>query len=170
MTVRSELESAVPDLEALLVEMLSSILHEEVYPGHRMVPTEQLAISRLILHEPGDDTYLGVEVRAETMLARRLAATMLAIADPDTEDVLDAIAELGNIGAGNVKALLCNDARLSLPLPRMESLTEGQMDDGVRVGVSLLGHVLELVVMPLTGPDELTRWPPTIPAGLLAAS
>jgi hypothetical protein len=88
-----------------------------------------------------------------------LAAAMFAVADPSPDDVLDAIAELGNIGGGNVKSLLWHSARLSLPAPMLAVMSPDYPPGAVRVAVKVLGHVVEMVVIPLTGPDESTTWP-----------
>jgi hypothetical protein len=156
------LESALPDLEILLVEMVSSVLREEVLSAPDPLPTQELATSRLIIHDLTADEYLGVEVRAEDTLARMLAASMFGVADPSPDDVLDAIAELGNIAGGNVKSLLWNSARLSLPTPCLAVSDPGYPDGMVRVAVRVLGHVVEMVVIPLTGPDAATCWPPSL--------
>jgi hypothetical protein len=155
------LESALPDLEILLVEMVSSVLREEVLSAGDPLPAAELATSRLIIHDLEADSYLGVEVRTEDTLARMLAASMFAVADPTADDVLDAIAELGNIAGGNVKSLLWNSARLSLPTPSLSVIDPGYPSGSVRVAVRVLGHVVEMVVMPLTSPDQSTCWPPS---------
>jgi hypothetical protein len=107
-----------------------------------------------------DDSYLAVEVRLEGPLAQMLAASMLTEADPAPDEVLDAIAELGNIAGGNVKTLLFHSARLSLPAPRLAAVPVGDPVGTVRAGVRVLGHAVELVVMMLPGPDDSTLWPP----------
>jgi hypothetical protein len=155
------LDSALPDLEILLVEMVSSVLREEVLSAGDPLPAAQLATSRLIIHDLEADSYLGVEVRTEDTLARMLAASMFAVADPSPDDVLDAIAELGNIAGGNVKSLLWNSARLSLPTPLLAVSDPGYPDGAVRVAVRVLGHVVEMIVIPVAGPDETTCWPPS---------
>ena len=163
-----DLESALPDLEILLVEMVSSVLGEEVLTAVDPLPGADLATSRLVIHDLDADAYLGVEVRAEDTLARMLAASMFAVADPSPDDVLDAIAELGNIAGGNVKSLLWNSARLSLPTPSLAVSDPGYPDGTARVAVRVLGHVVEMVVIPLSGPDNSTSWPPSLAEPLSA--
>jgi hypothetical protein len=154
-----ELRSALPDLESLLVEMIAMVLGETATPTAVPLPDVPLAMARLIIHDEADGSYLGVEMRAENDLAQMLASTLLGEADPSPEDVLDVIAELGNIAAGNVKSLLTGNGRLSLPSPLVVSTAPPVPDGTVRAVANLLGHILELVVMPVEGADVATRWP-----------
>jgi hypothetical protein len=148
------------DLEILLVDMISSLLGEEVLPAADPVPPVELATSRMVIHDLAAEAYLGVELRAEETLAKRLAASMFAVADPTPEDVLDAIAELGNIAGGNVKTLLSQSARLSLPTPTLAVSNPGYKIGSVRAAVRVLGHIVELIVLPMSEPDETANWPP----------
>jgi CheY-specific phosphatase CheX len=150
----------MPDLEILLEEMISTVLGGEIMPTRVPLPPGQLAISRLIIHDMVDDSYLAVELRVEGPLAQMLAASMLTEADPTPDEVLDAIAELGNIAGGNVKTLLCHHARLSLPSPTLAAMPADDLEGTVRVGVTVLGHTVELVVMALPAAEDSTRWPP----------
>jgi hypothetical protein len=159
-----ELASAAPHLEMLLGELISSVLGEESLPVlDDRRSTAPMAVSHLVVHDVADDSYLAVEVRASADLVSGLAAKLLGIPDPPPDDMLDVIAELGNIAAGNVKTLLCTNGRLSLPASAL--LTTRRYDDPagtVRAGAELLGQVLELVVMPLKVLDSTVteaRWP-----------
>ena len=153
------LGAAQPDLEILLVEIIAMVLGEEALPTDNSLPEVPLAIARLIIHDEADDSYLGVEVRAEGDLATMLAASLLGEPDPGSEDVLDVIAELGNIAAGNVKKLLTTNGRLSLPAPVLSAEIPDDPEGTVRAVACLLGHVVELVAMPVSGADAATRWP-----------
>jgi hypothetical protein len=153
------LERALPDLEILLVEMVAMVLGETATPTAVPLPDVPLAMARLIIQDEADDTYLGVEMRAESGLARMLASSLLGEPDPSEADVLDVIAELGNIAAGNVKSLLTENGRLSLPAPRMVIAPPPVPPGTVRAVANLLGHILELVIMPVPGADVATRWP-----------
>jgi hypothetical protein len=155
-----DLESAVPALETLLVEMIAMVLGEEAVLSTDSLPAVPLAVSRLIIHDSAEEFYLGVEMRAEGTLATMLTSSLLAVEDPAPDDVLDVIAELGNIAAGNVKTLLCTNARLSLPASVLAPPPLHDPAGGVRAVATLLGHVIELVVMPVSGADAGTRWPP----------
>ncbi len=156
----AELAAAQPDLEMLLVEMIASVLGEQAEPtGERLPPAVGLAVSRLVIQDPHDGSFLGVDVRAEGTLITTLAATLLGVAEPAPDDMLDVIAELGNIAGGNVKSLLCHNGQLSLPSAQLAFEHEGDAPDAIRAGASLLGNVVELVVMPLHSADPQTRWP-----------
>jgi hypothetical protein len=157
---QSDLESAVPDLEALLVEMIASVLGEQAESSWDPLPTAPLALSRLAIYNPTDGSFLVVEIRAESGLVTTLAASLLGVPEPETDDMLDVIAELGNIAAGNVKSLLCHNGHLSLPAPRLSPEHDANPDGTVRAAASLWGSVLELVVMPMATADAGTRWPP----------
>ena len=158
-----KLQSAGPYLETLLGELIASVLGEESLPvldGRR--PTAAPATSRLIVHDLADDSYLAVEVRASVDLVSELTVKLLGLPDPPPDDMLDVIAELGNIAAGNVKTLLCNNGRLSLPASALLTTASRDPADTVRTGAELLGQVLELVVVPLSATDAAVvaaRWP-----------
>ena len=54
--------------------------------------------------------------------------------------------------------MLCPTARLSLPTSDLAAVNTHTPAGTLRVGVSLLGHILELAVLPIAGPDVSTRW------------
>ena len=163
MSAAPELESAVPHLTTLLGELIGSVLGEESLPildGRR--PLSPMGVSHLIVHDVAADFYLAVEVRASVDLVSDLAAKLLGVPDPAPDDMLDVIAELGNIAAGNVKTLLCTNGRLSLPASALLTHLADDPVGTVRAAADLLDHVLELVVMPLTRLDATVttaRWP-----------
>ncbi|HST85109.1 MAG TPA: chemotaxis protein CheX [Kineosporiaceae bacterium] len=160
-----DLESLVPDLEALLGEMVISVLGEESTPvldGRR--PAAPTGVSRLVVHDAVADWYLGVEVRASVELVSRLATKLLGVTDPAPDDMLDVIAELGNIAAGNIKTLLRTHGQLSLPSSALLTMPSEHPVGLVRAAAVLLDQVLELAVMPLTRTDATitdARWPGT---------
>jgi hypothetical protein len=158
-----DLESALPDLQTLLVEMIAMVLAEEATLATAPLPAVPLAIARLIIHDSDYGFYLAVEMRAEGRLATKLTASLLAVDEPAPDDVLDVIAELGNIVAGNVKTLFCTNARLSLPAAALMASSAQAPNDPpgtVRAAATLLDHTIELVVIPASGADSSTRWPP----------
>ena len=158
MTTIEDLELAREDLESLLLDMLASVLAEDAATAWDDLPAGPQSTARLGIHDETDDRYLGVVVRLGLPLARVLASRMMSIADPSGDDVLDAVGELGNIAGGNVKSLLCQHARLSLPAAE---LSEGQIEgvsDGVQVRAVVLGQVIELAVSPTITSDGLL-WP-----------
>ncbi len=151
---RPELESAGPQLETLLGELIASVLGEESVPvldGRRAVVSP--ATSRLVVHDHADDSYMVVEVRASVDLVSELTVRLLGAPDPPPDDMLDVIAELGNIAAGNVKTMLCTNGRLSLPSSALLTTPSEDPPGTVRAVAELLGEVLELVVVPLAGTD-----------------
>ena len=158
-----DLEATVPDLEALLSEMISSVLGEEsvlIFDDRR--PAAPSGISRLIVHDVVADWYLAVEVRASVDLVSTLAAKLLGVPDPAPDDMLDVIAELGNIAAGNVKTLLCTHGQLSLPSSALLTSAPDDPVGMVRAAADILDQVLELIVMPLARTDAAVtdaRWP-----------
>jgi hypothetical protein len=158
-----DLESVVPDLEALLGEMVTSVLGEEstpIFDSRR--PTTPTGISRLVVHDAVADWYLAVEVRASVDLVSVLATKLLGVCDPAPDDMLDVIAELGNIAAGNVKTLLCTHGQLSLPSSALITTQDDDPVGTVRAAADILGQVLELVVLPLARANAAitdARWP-----------
>jgi hypothetical protein len=161
MIDQSDLESAVPDLEALLVEMIASVLGEQAEASTDTLPDAiSLAVSRLAIYNPTDGSFLGIEVRAESGLVTTLAGSLLGVPEPAPDDMLDVIAELGNIAAGNVKSLLCHNGHLSLPSAKLAFEHAMNPHGTIRVAASLWGSVVELAVMPMISADPGTRWPP----------
>lgn len=176
MITHDELEFAHPDLEALLLEVLTSVFTEEAYPDDSPLADGDLVTARLSILEEGDGSHLGVEVRTGGVLARLLAWRMFGADDPREPDLLDAVGELGNIAAGNVKSLLFHAARLSLPGARLDTgpaaaapVADPAADPAVdpaggraapvTVGAAVLGQVVQLTLIPGAQPDGLT-WPP----------
>lgn len=181
MITHDELEFARPDLEALLLEVLTSVFTEEAYPDDSPLPDGDLVTARLSILEEDGGSHLGVEIRTGGVLARLLAWRMFGADDPREPDLLDAVGELGNIAAGNVKSLLFHAARLSLPGARLDGAPgptppesaggpTGDAADGraapVTVGAAVLGQVVRLTLIPGADPDGLT-WPPTTDDELL---
>ncbi len=158
-----ELEDTRPDLEALLSEVLTSVFAEEAYPTVDMPPAADRVCTRLSVADESDGTHLGVQLRVGPVLARLLAWRMFSAGNPTTEDLLDAVGELGNIAAGNVKALLFRSARLSLPASTLGGDPAAGLPDppeAVSVCATVLGEVVELVLLPGAPAHGLT-WPPT---------
>jgi hypothetical protein len=158
-----DLESAVPQLEVLLGDLVTAVLGEESIPifDNRRAAAPA-ALSRLIVHDHATGGYLVVAVRAPVELIAALATNLLGVPDPAPDDMLDVIAELGNIAAGNVKTLLCSHGRLSLPSSALSASPDDDPTDSVRAAVDLFGHVLELLLIPVVAADAVVRearWP-----------
>lgn len=159
-------QQVMSELDAILTDVLSSVLAEEAIATHNRLPTGPLAVARLAIHDEVEDGYAMVEVRTGVSLARVIAARMMSVAAPDPEDIVDAVAEVGNITGGNVKTLLCRHARLSLPsseITEQAPFAEAEpRDGGAYVRAMVLGHVAQLAIRPDAAIDGLI-WPPSTP-------
>jgi hypothetical protein len=167
--LEGSLERECEDLEGLFADVVLAVLGEELEGvATSTAPDAGLedgAAALLAIHDERDDSYLGVHVRVSPVLARLLAARMLACEEPSREDLLDAIGELGNITGGNVKSLLFTSARLSLPAATLDDTAlpparEGSTEPTV-VRALVLGEVAELALVPHVDGDGLL-WPPSL--------
>ena len=167
--VPQELGEVREDLEALFADVLSGVLNEEaegIATGTEPDADLDGAVGALLaINDETDDTYLGVQVRVSTMLARLLAARMMACADPGRDDLLDAVGELGNIAGGNVKSLLFTSARLSLPSATLETAGLPAAREGAAaptvIRALVLGEAAELALVPHVDGDGVL-WPPSV--------
>jgi hypothetical protein len=98
-----------------------------------------------------------IEVRLALAAARALAERMFQVAAPDSDDLLDAVGELGNIAAGNVKSLLRHTSRLSLPSARLVP-ADDPSSPAVTVAAIVEGHCVQLGVFPAESSDG-ALWP-----------
>jgi hypothetical protein len=182
--IRAEIEEAREDLEGLLADVLASVFEEEVEvlpPGDLDVdqhddPVEDTDVARAVpdaaaLVAVRDDRAgvdLGVHVRVSPVLASLLAARMFACEEPVSEDLLDAVGELGNIAGGNVKSLLFPSdslARLSLPSavlggPATPPPARTDAPPPAAIRALVLGEPVELTLVPNVEAGALI-WPPT---------
>ena len=98
---------------------------------------------------------------------------MMSVASPSPDDIIDAVAELGNIVGGNVKTLLCHHARMSLPTSEITEQAPfvdlQPLDGGAYVRAIVLGHVAQLAIRPDAAIDGLI-WPPFCPDEILERS
>jgi len=154
-----ELADLEEDLESLLLDVLTTVLSEEAVPVATDLPPGPRAVARLAIHDEIEDSYLEVAVRIGLPLAKVAACRMMSVADPSTDDVVDAVGELGNIAGGNVKSLLFNHSRLSLPIAEIDDAPGPQCESTVHVRALVLGQVVELSVTPTSDVDDL-YWPP----------
>jgi Chemotaxis phosphatase CheX len=175
VTDHIDLEEVRPDLETLLGDVLRSVLEEEseVLPeGVDLPPSDEEAppaVALLAIADDADGSRLGVRVVVPGRLAHTLAARMFGTDEPEGEDLLDAVGELGNIAGGNVKALLfgsCGTARLSLPSAAVgRAVTPVSVPEGApapaTVRALVLGDVAELTLLPQLAGDDLV-WPPVV--------
>lgn len=159
MSAFDDLDQVTEDLESLLLDVLGSVLSEDAVPCWDELPAGPQAIAVLAIHDQTDGEHLGIAVRLGLPLARVLASRMMTVADPSEEDVVDAVGELGNIAGGNVKSLLCQHARLSLPTAELVDRGEPVPSGSVQVRAVVLGQVVELTLSP-GRPAEGLAWPP----------
>ncbi len=166
--LEDSLEKEREDLEALVSDVVANVFGEEAEAVMTAAEADGVdddgVAALLAIHDESDDTYLGVQVRVSPTLARLLAARMLACDEPTPEDLLDAVGELGNIVGGNVKSLLFNSARLSLPSASLDdvALPPARADAAgpTVICADVLGEPLELALVPHVDGDGLL-WPPT---------
>jgi hypothetical protein len=180
MTAPYELEEFREDLQTLLGDVLRSVFGEEAEPlpeGVDAPPAndaDQPAASLLAVVDDADGARLGVRVQVTGRLAHELAARMFGTEEPESEDLLDAVGELGNIAGGNVKALLfggSGTARLSLPSAALgRAVVPVPVPEGVPAPASVralvLGDVAELTLLPQMAGDDLV-WPPVVRSEVL---
>jgi len=164
------LPNIAADLAAMLADVLSTVLGQEALPtSEPMGDDGPVALARLAIHDEATGQYAGVEVQVGTGLARVLASRMMLMADPSDDDVIDAVAELGNITAGSTKSLLFKHARLSLPSSEIvpaETVAAAERAERQQVRAIVLGHVVQLSVVPDFDPEGLL-WPPVVSDELL---
>jgi chemotaxis protein CheX len=147
MSAIDEFDEAREDLEALLIDVLGSLFGEEAGRSRGEIPPGPVVSARLAIHDEVDTSYTLVEVRTGALVARVLASRMMTTVDPSADDLLDAVAELGNIVGGNVKSLLRHSCRLSLPTAEISEAAVQQPDiNGVTVHAAVFGQVVELTV------------------------
>lgn len=159
MSAFDRLEFVQEELDEIMIDVLHGVLGEEAAPSWDPLPYGPSAAAKLLIHDEVTDEYASVEVRVGADLALVLAGRMMFVAEPELEDVLDAVAELGNICGGQVKTLLCQHGRLSLPSADISGHQPPLEPSGVQVRAVVLGHVVELTVTPGLRFDGLL-WPP----------
>jgi chemotaxis protein CheX len=178
-----ELEDFRDDVESLLGDVLASVFEEEaeVPAGPAASPDGESpdgespddegpdAAALVAIHDDETGDELGVHVRVAAVLARILATRMFGCDEPTSEDLLDAVGELGNIAGGNVKALLFGAGRLSLPSAVLGSPAGAPpVRDGadapappMTIRALVLGLPVELTLVPDVDAAALV-WPPTL--------
>lgn len=164
MSVFTELDDDVrEELGVIVTDVFASVLREEAIVTNNQLPVGPVVMSRLAVHDLAADEVAVVEVRVGVGLARVMAARMMSVSSPGPEDLVDSIAEISNIAGGNVKTLLCQQARLSLPAARIlddEQFAEAEPADGsTYVRAIVLGHVVQLALHPHAPAADLL-WPP----------
>ena len=137
------------------------------------------AAALLAIHDESDGSYLGVHLRLSSGLARRLVRPVPTREDatgedataeestgeePAREDLLEAIAALGDVAGDRLRTLLFTAARLSLPSATLDEVglppaREGSAAPTVLRAV-VAGEVAELALVPHVEADGLA-WPPS---------
>jgi Chemotaxis phosphatase CheX len=167
VSVTEVLEENRTDLDEILSEVVQTVFHEEAFTLFDLEESGALreqphALTSLAIHDKASDLYTAVEVRMGVRLAMIMASTMFSVAEPENTDVLDAMGELGNIIGGNVKSLIPNPCRLSLPMARIIEETSKTPPEGNRTEttacVSVLGQVVELIARDGADPSSVF-WP-----------
>lgn len=153
------LESMQEDLTVLLLDVLHAVSRADALPVWDRRPATPVVTSRVLIHDQEDESYLTVDVRLDRALAQLLAAQMMGVEDPSTDDVLDAVGELGNIVGGNVKSMLGQSARLSLPSAAVVDHLPEPDPEASAVAAVVHGLVIELILTP-GSPGEDLFWPP----------
>jgi CheY-specific phosphatase CheX len=155
------------ELAETLTDVLSAVLGQEAEQTFEPMANGPRVVARLGIHDEITDGYTGVELQLSISLARVLASRMMFMADPAEDDILDAVAELGNIAAGCTKSLLYKHARLSLPGSEILAEASDSFAPGSQqVAAIVMGHVVQLTVIPDIDPDGLL-WPPVVSDELL---
>jgi hypothetical protein len=173
MSLFTDLDELRGELDLVLMDVLSTVLGQEAVPTNSQLPPGPLAVARMGLHDRHDNGYAVVEMRIGISLARVIAARMLSVASPLPDDIVDAVAELGNMAGGNVKTLLGLEGRISLPtseITEQAPYAEPESGEGgAFVRAIVLGHVAQLAVRPDAGIEGLV-WPPYTPDEILERS
>jgi hypothetical protein len=153
------IEDARADISALLAEVICAVLDEKVVPGCAgTIDLGPCVRARLAVCDQVDGSAMLIELRMEIMVARFLAGHMMATSAPGVEDVLDAVGELGNMAAGNIKTLFPHSYRLSLPTVELMAEAPEHPADAVVVRAGVLGQPVELSVAPVADTTDL-YWP-----------
>jgi Chemotaxis phosphatase CheX len=157
VTAIDEFEAARAGLEEVLIEVFGTVVGERAVaaPVDEPLPDGLVVSSRLMIHDEQDDSYAMVWIRTSSIMAWVLAGRMLLLTDPEPDDLLDAVGELGNMAAGKVKSLLHNVCRLSLAT--VESDPQGQrpvVPREITVRAAILGETVEMVIHPQCGPAD----------------
>ena len=171
------------DLESLFADVVMESLGEKpeaVTTGSE--PDAAVAggaAALLAIHDESDGSYLGVHLRVSSGLARRLVRPVPTREDatgedataeestgeePAREDLLEAIAALGDVAGDRLRTLLFTAARLSLPSATLDEVglppaREGSAAPTVLRAV-VAGEVAELALVPHVEADGLA-WPPS---------
>ena len=171
------------DLESLFADVVMESLGEKpetVTTGSE--PDAAVAggaAALLAIHDESDGSYLGVHLRVSSGLARRLVRPVPTPEDatgedataeestseePAREDLLEAIAALGDVAGDRLRTLLFTAARLSLPSATLDEVglppaREGSAAPTVLRAV-VAGEVAELALVPHVEADGLA-WPPS---------
>ena len=104
-----------PDqLSAIAASVAGDFLGAEINDEFEAAAAQSTCASRVSIHGAWDGL---VTLYCNDHLARRFAATMFRIGEQEVseDDVRDALDEIANIVAGNIKALLPAPSQLSLP-------------------------------------------------------
>ncbi len=159
----------VSELGITLTDVLSAMLEQDAERTLHAMTSGPAVVARLAIHDQATGGCTGVELQMGLGLARVLASRMMMMADPADDEIIDAVAELGNIAAGAAKSLMFSHARLSLPATQIVDSIAPVPDSGrVRftVRAMVMGHVAQLSVVGDVDENEL-QWPPVVASDFL---
>lgn len=122
--------------EETIIELTSQLFAALLPDGDALAPTApgdarvQAAESVIATVEIHASAPLRVDIACSRQLAEQVAASMFATTVTEIDDaaVFDAVGELANIVGGNVKALLIDEAVLTLPSLRVEDALPARSD------------------------------------------
>lgn len=144
--------------EETIIELTSQLFAALLPDGDALAPTApgdsrvQAAESVIATVEIHANAPLRVDIACSRQLAEQVAAAMFAttVGEIDDAAVFDAVGELANIVGGNVKALLVDEAVLTLPALRVEDALP-RRGDGPCCDAAFLWRAQPLVVRVVAG-------------------
>ncbi len=140
MTALSELPS-VDDICQLVGEVWTSFLGDEIYPVDEAAESSTEVISSVSITGAWNGHLL---LSLTTVGAAAVAQAMFETDAPSPEELADAVGELGNIIAGNVKSTLPEPSALSLPQVAFDAhaVSLPSARERLRAAMGWSGHVV----------------------------
>lgn len=122
------MEAAIKaDIESVLTAIFATMFQEDLGQGEPMDPDEHCVTGVVPLTGACEGALV---LRCQTSLARWLAHRMFALDRPaQPDEVADAVGEVSNMAAGNIRAILAQPCQIGLPVVAF----------GADYGVSIIG-------------------------------
>ena len=148
---------AETELRQIAEDTWRFVLGEEPEPRAQRIASADIDDCLAATAQIAGDWQLAVVIYGSSAMARRAAAIMLDLGaePPRAEDVHDAMGELINIIAGNVKGVLSGSNHLSLPTIIHGNDFKLRFPRHVLLGEVAFGYGGEPVVVMLLGEDKL---------------